>query len=401
MNSSIVSRSVPSRSLCRTLTVLWAIALLFILVACKSHDGPEANTDSVDLLLPIPEFITRVVDPQQVGVDVLVDGNLLAVSRVDGNFSSSVVLAESSTPLIQILLFENFNGRRLPLATFEQTLPAITSNVTLNIGDGQYQDAGLDEDDDGLSNLSERQANTDPYNINDPGGRIHLRVPLIAASDAPVIDGLYDRIWDMSRFVSTTGAGLGINHLMIDRGPLTRRDGEAEFRFSIMHDNEHLYFFVLGENVEGARLFADSDNAFDDDNLNIFIDGDNSKLAQYDGVNDFHILIPLLKRDGTGNRGGDADSRLGAGPSSSSLPADVVFTNCRCEFGQHVWEVRLRLSDMGIVVQQEFGLDLQLDDDNDGDIRDARWGWAHPSRSVADIDFTVTDPSFMGTAILE
>lgn len=90
---------------------------------------------------------------------------------------------------------------------------------------------------------------------------------------------------------------------LVDNVPPGRVDEGSvagEYQWAAMHDDTYLYLMVFGEQV-GAELLSDSGFFYDDDNLNIFIDGDNSKSSSYDGVNDYHILIPLLESDGSGN----------------------------------------------------------------------------------------------------
>ena len=56
---------------------------------------------------------------------------------------------------------------------------------------------------------------------------------------------------------------------------------------------------------------------------------------------------------------------------------------------------------MGIAVNQPFGLELQINDDDDGELRDSKWGWHHPPRVGVDVDETFLNPSIMGTARLD
>ena len=86
-----------------------------------------------------------------------------------------------------------------------------------------------------------------------------------------------------------------VDNLMIDQGP-TFADGETGFFWQAVHDGEFLYVIVLTEPTSTATNFGDSTFLSRDDSVHIFVDGDNSKLDTYDGVNDFHIIIPLFKR---------------------------------------------------------------------------------------------------------
>jgi len=48
-----------------------------------------------------------------------------------------------------------------------------------------------------------------------------------------------------------------------------------------------------------------------------------------------------------------------------------------------------------------FGFEIQLNDDDDGGSRDAKWAWMHPAGLDSTNDFTWQNPSFMGSAVLQ
>ncbi len=87
------------------------------------------------------------------------------------------------------------------------------------------------------------------------------------------------------------------------------------------------------------------------------------------------------------------------GPNSASLPP-IEFGTCLCTDGPLTWEVKLPLAEFGIRKDTLFGLEVQLNLDNDGGARDAKWGWFHPSREEQNVDNTFQNPSFMGTAVI-
>ena len=70
--------------------------------------------------------------------------------------------------------------------------------------------------------------------------------------------------------------------------------------------------------------------------------------------------------------------------------------------GTQVYEIKFPLASLGIQVERPFGFEVQIDSDHNGGDSDARYGWRHPSRASdgPDVNFTVQEPSFMGTAIL-
>ena len=365
-----------------------------------SVDGDMLDTDVV---MPMPESFAglRAVVLDNVFATLSVNNQPPVVFNQSTQVATSFQVDRGETFTAVIRWFETLPGSTdllLASYTIEQE---VTDSISLPVVDSaDYQTEGVifDRDNDGFYNLEERRANSDPLDGNSvPATTPDVRIGAINPADAPVIDGLYDSIYDTgAQFSDVDGNLLDINHLMIDQGAV-RSDLDTEFRWFAMHDNTYLYIFVLGENVAVATPIRDSIDIFQDDSIDIFIDADNSKGSAYDGVDDRHLLIPLIA-----NPGGTARSNSTvfiAGPNSASLP-EFDFATCVCLSGQNTWEVRLPLAEFGLARDRPFGIEVQLNEDNDGGPRDAKWGWFHPSRRTVDVDNTFRIPSFMGTGVL-
>jgi len=54
------------------------------------------------------------------------------------------------------------------------------------------------------------------------------------------------------------------------------------------------------------------------------------------------------------------------------------------------------MASVGLNIGEKFGIDVQYNDDDDSELRDAKWAWFSPSGS----DNTWKNPSLMGTGIL-
>ena len=282
----------------------------------------------------------------------------------------------------------------------------------------------------------------------------------------PGINGESGSIWTDNPLSDWRGNRLNIDNLMINAGATRADNDTEFFWQALHDGTWlYLIAFGenLVANVDvDAR--GDSNDANRDDTLNIFIDGDNSKGETYDGVNDFDIRIPLAQlrttsdpadgpavADANGDLIFDDNGNIGTGDAAgpSFVPAaDLQYNDNRDDnaiprvsFGgtglqisstqtdevpqellrfstgapptfpgdipqvgdfQQVYEIRINLEESGILLGQPFGIDLQLDVDDDGGDRDARFGWAHPSMEPdgEDVNGTVTNPSLMGTAIL-
>lgn len=390
-----------------------AVGLLIcaVLAACVSEDDREITLSRADdglgrLAVPAPDFLTsRAIDPDQLVLGLTVNGNEVTVQREGDLWSGSVKVPPGTTAVISLDWSERVRGRVLMLARYENTINAVSSDQSIVISNDDYR-IDFDDDADSVTNLAERRTDSDPFDNQDPDANFALvRLPAINPSDAPVIDGAYDGIWDTAEYLDVNRQTLSINNLMIDMGAVLAND-EAGYRWGGMHDGEYLYLVAFGEGEGGSAQtpFGDSDQIFNDDTLNVFWDADNSALREYDGVNDFQLLISLLGRgdDAIPNSSRSENKRFRPGSNSSFFPDEAIdFATCVCRDDSNFWELRIRLSDAAIVVGQTFGFEMQLDDDRDGGTRDVKWGWQHPSRDGQDRDFTWFDPSFMGTAVLE
>lgn len=426
-----------------------ALLLACLLTACTqpTNDAGQIQGSSITLKPPAQLAQIRAINNSQLTCIVTIDGQAVAMTSNGANteWSGTVVVPENKTLQLEM----RWVYETLPVAIHTRTINALTSDTTLAISSSDYTtDAPeLDFDLDGYSNLSEFTDDFDPRDINSPGAPdIDVVIPWVSPSEVPTIDGFYDTIWTTAGgFKDREGNDLFIDNLMIDLGAQFAND-TSRFRWAAMHDGTYLYIIVFTERVTEQTPFGDSQVPFRDDNLNLFLDGDNSKLSSYDGVDDMHFFIPFLNlrspappndnlipvpnsdgdlifdEDGNIRVSGDAGpifvktadlkannntdtsigSRFGLGDNSVAAPEDFLFANCLCREDENTYELRINLAQAGIVVDRAFGIELQIDDDNTGGNRNARYGWAHPARSGGqNTDETWRNPSLMGTAILD
>jgi len=95
---------------------------------------------------------------------------------------------------------------------------------------------------------------------------------VVHASHAPAIDGLLDPIWEMTPWV---------RDYVYPSGATTFNDAALSWR--AMWDYDYLYIYV---SVVDDSLNADTQIGWHGDGVELWLDGDNSKLPEYDGVND-------------------------------------------------------------------------------------------------------------------
>ncbi len=241
-------------------------------------------------------------------------------------------------------------------------------------------------------------------------------IPRIAPSQAPVIDGLgaeqsnnrsLINEWAAAVQFDRNGEPLAFNNLMIDVNADSADQSNLR-NWSAMHDGEYLFILVLSDDI--GRRQSDSNVIQNDDSLELYFDGNNSKLSTWGDVDDFSFLIPLLRQN-TSDPNYSPEGHITRGTGSELTPVELVFHTgpgmgpdgirvSRWELD--VYEFKIKLADVGIRVGQPFGFEIQINDDDNGMNRDSKWGWFHPSRvNNTNTDRTILDPSVMGTVVLE
>ncbi|MGI9296184.1 MAG: sugar-binding protein [Pseudomonadales bacterium] len=381
--------------------VYWTGAAL-LLMTVLGCDGGSSLTQQADpnFKLAPPQFLdVRDVNADRLTPTVTVNETEIQIVQLSGGqYSGTVRVPEGSNVNIAIDWVEVTVGNRpLLLATYSKQINSISLNQSIRIRDEDY-DTSMDLDNDGISNLQEQIDNTDPFDVFDPGdGGVQVLVPYFDPELAPAIDGSWETVWrDRSTFLDRTEDTLFINNLMINRGA-TLSDGEPQYRWGAMHDSQNLYLWIEGESASMRSHFGDSDLLYNDDAVEIYWDGDNSKERSYDLIDDYQIIIPLLTRgDGGANNSSLTNARIAKGINSLPVPGGIEYATC-IFCSNDIWEIKIPLNQARIPVGTPFGFEVQIDDDNDGGERDVKWGWVHPSRMDVDIDETWKDPSLMST----
>ncbi|MEQ8472150.1 MAG: sugar-binding protein [Marinoscillum sp.] len=150
--------------------------------------------------------------------------------------------------------------------------------------------------------------------------------------------------------------------------------GDFSGQWRAMYDNQSLYVLV---EVSDNSLNNDSGSEWwNDDVVNIFIDGNNSKGTSFDGVNDFQIGFRW--NDGTVHLGGN-----------SVQNASGITFNMFAVSGGYTLKAAIPWSTIGVSpsIGYTIGFDVAVDDDDGGGTRDAQissfatteMGWSNPS----------------------
>ena len=391
-------------------SLLVSLGALLALVACRPEGGVGRAADGAVTLDVPPPLRVRAVDPLNLLPRVRVNGVPVVSIRTNDQWTVRTTVPEGEPLSISITWIERIGQDRatrvdLRLARLEGNIGTIDSDRTFLFTADDYETDVFDDDGDDISNLAERIGDTDPFSELDPGDDVaQVLIPRIAPADAPVVDGAYDAVWDRAQYRDRDDDELLIDNLMVNDGAVLL-DGATGYRWGAMHDGEAMYLIVFAEAGTGQTPFGDSADAFEDDSVDVYFDADNSRGTMYDGVDDRHLILPLLDANGGSNASDGADARLDFGPNTAPFARESIdYATCRCDGDEpgdvQVYELRLSLDTFELLIDEAFGFEVQINDDRDGDGRDVKWGWFHPSRVNEDVDETYRDPSYLGTARL-
>ena len=178
----------------------------------------------------------------------------------------------------------------------------------------------------------------------------------------PAINQSIETVWG-------TAPAMGISNATIGGIP-----GDYSGQWRALYDAGNLY--VLVEVGDATRTNDSGGSWWEDDVVEIFIDGNNSKGTSYDGINDFQL----------GFRWNDAT--VHAGGNSVQNTTGINFSMYASGSG-YVLEVAIPWSTIGVTpsIGSVIGFDIGVDDDDNGGTRDAQVvsiattdaGWSNPS----------------------
>jgi len=364
-----------------------------------SSGGGSVKSTRINLSIPNTDNSDQTIDASLYTLDAYVNQRQITFSPNDdmsqwvGNFD---LPASTAVPLLVKWYYDN-----LLVARLDQMIDPVGNDYTISLRASDYQTTGamFDQDADGKSNLLEI------INNNNPSDPLNIDVIIPEAIDgAPGINGITGSVWANINANDWRGQSLRIDNLIVDQG-IDQDTRSSEFYWKATHNRQKLFLIVYAEHVSKETPQGDSIDVRDDDTLHIFIDGDNSKGESYDGVNDFHIRIPMYElvtpadapiesvalldennhlirneqgeikiefngeaifwpaNDVQANDSDNPDSRIEKSDQSAPLPNSMRFATGRSTDDQHVYEIAINLDDLGITLEDSFGLELQLDDD--------------------------------------
>jgi len=193
------------------------------------------------------------------------------------------------------------------------------------------------------------------------------------AASAPTLDGELDSSWEARRSYPMD---------TVIRGEGTPSDADASGSWRTAWDSDALYVFV---SITDEKLIKESSSEyiFQDDCVELFIDGDHSQGDSYDGENDAEYAI----------RWNDPDVAVGA--NSIENTDGIEHAQIRTEAGYQL-ELSVPWQTLGVSVAAGdlIGIDCHYNDDDTGGDRDHKIAWH------SETDDTWKTPSLMASAKL-
>ncbi len=164
---------------------------------------------------------------------------------------------------------------------------------------------------------------------------------------APIINQTIENTWSIAQVMEIKNATIGS----------LPNDYSGNGR--VLYDANNLY--VLVEVNDATKMNDSGTEWWNDDVVEIFIDGDNSKGTNYDGINDFQL----------GFRWNDPNINIG-GHSVRNIQG-INHTMYATNSG-YTLKVAIPWSTIGVVPEQgnQIGLDIVIDDDDNGGDRDTQ-----------------------------
>ena len=350
---------------------------LLSLIACNSQ--PDVQLQDNTLTTSLPERVREVARLGTVPLEVLVKVNDTLVRQipvsndVSENLVFDVDVPADQANTITIEWMAAPGGTRVLLA--DNTIRTQPNQETVVISN--YNDTGerFDFDGDGRFNIDEARENRNILGLYD------LEVPRQTNFLA-------------ARNVLTPGSGDGDTSFTRVNGDTTREETntDRDTTFSLRHDGTNLVLYVCGqdEDLQGDDTISPEGRYWHDDTVFLYLDGaDSDNNGSYDGLDDFQFAFVRSTQEMIVSKGS-------TNPFCTN--GDCVFhdfndpsSNTQCVYELNV---SIPFEDLNITVGEAVGFDLEITDDDDGDLREGSSGF------IGFIDDSSTDPSTFGKIIL-
>jgi fibronectin type 3 domain-containing protein len=195
---------------------------------------------------------------------------------------------------------------------------------------------------------------------------------IATTATAPTIDGTVDTVWGNAPSYNVANVAFGTISSAAD---LTSG-------YKALWDATNLYVLV---DVTDDVKTNDSTSVYDDDCIEFFVDGNNSKGTIYDGANDIQWAFGW----------GDAAVVEGAGPAGRTT--GITFAKVDPTTTSYRLEIKIPWSTIGVTPAANalVGLDVHVNDDDDGALREGMKAWWDATNNAWQ------NPSVFGTGKLK
>ncbi len=250
-------------------------------------------------------------------------------------------------------------------------------------GDGIGDNADEDDNNDGVADHREGSQIIVPYVDN-------ASIGIDGIWDNSYENGTYYDEWGKAAANDSFGNSLRLYYLQEDN---IGRCGDycySSMEFQILHDGEYLYIRLHNYDEKLENWFNDSTDPWQDDSVELYFDVHYDQLDNY-GDSDYQRIFRF--RDTV------ADPTADGFYSASGMQTDYMTSyrheNDATEVWEQLYEIRVKLSSIGLAPGDTFGFEVSVNDDDDGSDRDMKWGWWAPS------DVAWQQPSAFGKAKLQ
>lgn len=358
------------------------LSLGLLLVACDSGSKPEPVViNSASLTeIKLPEVLRTVsaLDPGELQLSVRVNDQATDLAQTEEDlWTGSVNVPGNQTSSVVVEWGTSYGSTSYLKLAEQQKFIYVAQEARSVTFDNSYN-TNFDTDNDSRSNLAELEQGRSPVNSLDvfieaegsfvsggienvPSSECGSQIPIVVKTRVPMPGASLDhQAWWCAKL----------------KTELTDADGNVL----------PLQNIEITVNVKDTQLFDDSGalRRYEDDSVEIFIDGNNNKGGTYDGVNDFQFrFAPTSVGD---------EILLAKGPANYqrvNLSGSIEYIT-----GGYVLTAIIPLDEVGITNAQPFGLNIGVNDDDDGLGRDGKFSWIGTEGS----DVSFRNPSAFGTA---
>ena len=304
--------------------LLVGFVALFV-VACDSSVD-QLDADSLSLSAPDRIRSARAVDLAAVTATATVNGvEVLLSPSSNGVFSGDVSAPPNTTVPISIQFSELIDGEQLVLATRTQQVSTGNSDEQVILRRSVYNFDAHDADGDSVSNIIEREENTDPFDATDAPALININV-VVEQPAGIAID-------NSGRYTVEASIGNSIRQLersdnqfrgaffTVDRAPVTVA---AEFIEEVTGEK----LSVASQSRELPSLFDQQTITFSNTEYQL-PDRDGDRLADLAelvaGTSIFEATNAGGESAGGENAGGESEGGENTG-GEGVMPADLIFT---------------------------------------------------------------------------